>query len=233
MILTAICLILIPVTEARDWGRSGANKPPYSLVGYYGVASYGMDDLNRSLEIWNEQSGYDYVDPIEGGTEFGVRLLVPINWNLSIGFNYTALMASTGYGPLPNDPYYLEIDTRGSSFEISLDARKELGEKFGLGGGVALSRFKSDGHYLGTDSGGYFEYEMRAAGWGPVIRVNGDMGLSRSIFLWLEGGYRHAETGTVEHNGYDWMTPDGKKMTFSYTGFFVRLGLRATSWMLN
>ena len=233
MILFVVCLTYASSANAGYVSKDKRSYPKWSVSGYFGTATYAMTDLNAFIEAGNERVGAQLVDPIESGTEYGFRLDANINRHWALGFSYTAFKAQTGFGPVSGSGDFVEIDARGNSFEMSLGYTRDLGAKFSWGVAAGVGRIKADGHIKESWGDNSIQYQYRGAGWGPAGRVMIEYQFQRAVFLWLEGGARQAETGTVQHGEWLWLAPDGQGLTFSYTGAFLHVGLRFTSQLLD
>lgn len=233
MILFVVCLACAASANAGYLSKDKKSFPAGSISVYFGAATYAMTDLNALIEAGNENVGAQLLDPIEGGTEYGFRLDANLNRNWALGFSYTAFKAQTAYGPEPGTGEFVEFDARGNSFDLSLGYTHDLGSKFSWGIAAGFCRIKADGHFKGAWGDDSIQYQYNGAGWGPVGRAMIEYQLHRAVFLWIEGGARQAETGTVHHGDWLWLAPDGTGLTFSYTGAFLHLGLRFSSYLWN
>lgn len=231
IVLAATFLAWVAPAMAGFSPQHGSSPARESISGYYGTASYNMSDLNHLIELGN--AGSSIVDLIERGTEYGGRLTYNFRPHLTAGISYSAMKASTGYGPFPDSDEYIEIDAKGSLLEVSLTFRDKFSPKLFWGLTAAIGRVSAKGRIDGKDSETEIHYEFVGSDFSFSANALVEYQLSRSTFIWLEGGVREADTGSVKNGNQIWFTPDGSKMTFSYSGAFLRVGLRLSSLFLE
>ena len=220
------------VTPAMAGWRPGPESEsiPASISGYYGIASYNMGDLNKLIELTN--AGSSLIDPIGNGTEYGGRLTFHFNQQMSAGFSYSAIQASTAYGSVGSDQY-LEINAKGSLMEASLTYKDDLSPKLAWGLTGAIGRISANGHLDLEDPETEIHYEFLGSSMSVSANALIEYQMSRSTYIWLEAGLRQADTGTVKNAGRPWTLPDGQKISFSYSGAFLRVGLSLSSLFLE
>ena len=198
----------------------------YYLQVYVGYAIFGLDDVNDSIDRFNEETGGETLDHIYSGPIAGLQAGLALTAELDLGIGYSRQWASSG---ISHDGYLIEYDLPADLFEISLDYLPAGQKKTRFGAGTALGVVSSDGSLLVSEPG-VPDWNPSFDGLGFLFRAYAlvDAPISPAWSMVGQLGFRHALLNHLKVDGETVYNPDSldDKLRFNYTGLFLSVGVK-------
>lgn len=199
---------------------------PFYLQAHGGWSFYNLDDVNDAIDAANEKAGGSFGDHISSGLDVGLHAGYSMTSELNLGLGYARLSGSSGFSP---DGYLVEYDLPADLYEVFLDYLPASDQKVRTGAGATMGMIRSAATLQVSDpTGGHFEDQFEGMGFlfAGYFIVNAAMTSSWSLSG--QAGFRHAIISELEVDGETVFNPDSldDKLRFSYSGFFVRLGVQ-------
>jgi hypothetical protein len=214
VLLTAA--LAVPVTA------SAQNRPWLSAgVGYH---TYGMEDVNDSIELLNDIIFPYEMDEIGSGWGFGAGVGVDMP-TFSLGLGYERLTASS---EVTDDIGTIEFDLPANLWTAQAVFRPgSYGTSMGFGIGVSAGLIVSEGEIRTSETGFPSEtQELEGSGGAFAGFLTADFPLTPNLALVPSIGYRYAKISEVESDGEVLYNDDGSKFELDYSGLLAKVALK-------
>jgi hypothetical protein len=197
-----------------------------SLILFLGPQKYKMSDINREIDLDNEDfegSGFE-LEKLSGGFGYGVGIRVVRSRRLGLELDYQRLPASVKHSGLAGTvPVEEDISIPANGFLLSAEVFRDW-HRFHYGIAAGPGFYTTKGHIDAAVGTARTSIPVRGHGFGFHVLGLVDIGISRTLHFDGGVGYRMAKTGNLKVYDNDLVLEDGSSVRADWSGLTMRLG---------